>query len=389
MFRKIGTLLSVGAIAFVLYIFIFYIEGETGVVLAAFFIVAPIISLLIAYSSRKRINVEISCDAYVKKNSELEVAVTVTKNGKFPIAVAEIQPEASAVFENKTVRYRISAFSSAKKEFTYKINADIGGNGEVCIKGLYSCGFLGFIRFKPQCSSPEPVSVGVIPEIPDVKTSSALLRQISDSVFTSDSDEECDTEMSFSANSVPGYEHREYVQGDSLKRVNWKLSSKKSKLMVRLDEAVATVQPLIILDLYRDQDEDIKKSVSKEEKLIQSVFGLLKALVKQGISCNFVYSTGTGVAVEYVDNPNYTDSLLLKVIAEKVVSARRIDIGSINTSVCSCVIATTKPGGDFSVVSEVLRGCDNVNIITSEINDQYNGESKLWYLDDDDNFKVV
>lgn len=67
MFRKIGTLLSVGAIAFVLYIFIFYIEGETGVVLAAFFIVAPIISLLIAYSSRKRINVEISCDAYVKK----------------------------------------------------------------------------------------------------------------------------------------------------------------------------------------------------------------------------------------------------------------------------------------------------------------------------------
>ncbi|MCM1007041.1 MAG: transglutaminase-like domain-containing protein [Ruminococcus flavefaciens] len=34
MLRKIWTLLSVGAIAFVLYIFIFYIEGETGVVLA-------------------------------------------------------------------------------------------------------------------------------------------------------------------------------------------------------------------------------------------------------------------------------------------------------------------------------------------------------------------
>ncbi|MBQ8348337.1 MAG: DUF58 domain-containing protein [Ruminococcus sp.] len=389
MFRKIGTLLSVGAIAFILYIFIFYIEGETGVVLAAFFIAAPLISLLIAYSSRKRITVEISCDAYVKKKSEFEVDVTVTKNGKFPIAVAEIQPEASAVFENKAVRYRISALSSEKKEFTYKINADVGGNGEIFVRNLYSCGFLGFIRFRLQCGLPESISVGVIPEIPDVKTSSALLRQISDSVFTSDSDEECDTEMTFSANSAPGYEHREYVQGDPLKRVNWKLSSKKSKLMVRLDEAVATVQPLIILDLYRDPDEDEKKSILKEEKLIQSVFGLLKALVKQGISCNFAYSTGIGTAVESVDNPNYPDSLLLKILAEKVVPARRIDVSGLNVSVCSCVIATTKPGGDFSTVSGAFRDCENVNIISPGLTDSYKGESKLWYLDDDDNFKVV
>jgi hypothetical protein rflaF_00200 len=389
MLRKIETLLSVGAIAFVLYIFTFYIEGETGIVLAVFFIAAPLISLIIALSSRKRISVKISCDAYVKKNSELELTVSVNKSGKFPIAVAEIQPDSSAVFEDNSVRYRMSAVSSDKKEFTHRIKAVVGGNGEISVKGLYSCGFLGFIRFKSQNELPEAISVGVIPEIPDVKTSSALLRKIADSVLTSDSDEECDTEMMFSANAVPGYEHREYVQGDPLKRVNWKLSSKKSKLMVRLDEAAATVQPLIILDLYRDPDESVSKAVLKEEKLIQSVFGLLKALAKQGISCNFAYSTGIGTVVESVENPNYTDSLLLKVLAEKVVPSRRTDVSGISASVCSCVIATTKPCGDFSLITEAFRECENLNIISPGITDSYKGSSKVWYLDDDDNFKMV
>lgn len=36
---------------------------------------------------------------------------------------------------------------------------------------------------------------------------------------------------------MPGYEHREYAPGDSPRRVNYKLSAKKNKLMVRLDES--------------------------------------------------------------------------------------------------------------------------------------------------------
>lgn len=36
---------------------------------------------------------------------------------------------------------------------------------------------------------------------------------------------------------TPGYEHREYSDGDSLRRVNYKLSAKRGKLMVRMDES--------------------------------------------------------------------------------------------------------------------------------------------------------
>ena len=82
MIKKIETIVSIAAIAFILYIFTFYIEGEMGVVLIAFLIVPPLVSFLSAFYARKRITVSIFSDAYVKKGSELEVTVTIEKKGK-------------------------------------------------------------------------------------------------------------------------------------------------------------------------------------------------------------------------------------------------------------------------------------------------------------------
>lgn len=388
MIKKIETVVSIAAIAFILYIFTFYIEGEMGVVLIAFLIVPPLISFLFAFFARKRITVSIFSDAYVKKGSELEVTVTVEKKGKLPIAVAEICPEATEVFEKQNRKYRLSLLSEGKREFTYKVRAMIGGNSEISVKSFCSCGFLGFIRFKIKDNLPSPVSVGVIPEIPDVKQSSQLIRQVADSVLTSDDNEENDTELLFSSNSSPGYEHREYVQGDPLKRINWKLSSKKRRLMVRLDEAVAAVQPLVALDLYRSADADPEKAVLREEKLICAAVGLAKALIKQGISCNFAYNTGDGITVESIDNPDYTDIILLKILSEKVVPERRIDINSYG-SVCSCVVATTEPDRSFSGVLQGSESSSEVSVIVPEPA-VHKGFSELWYLDETDNvFKMV
>lgn len=384
MIGKIKTFISIAAIAFLLYIFTFYIDGEIGIVLITFLIIPPIISFLLALSARKRISVSISADAYVKKGNDLEVRVIVEKNGKLPIAAAEICPEASEVFENHNKKYRFSLLTEGKTEFTYKIGAIIGGNGEISVRSFYSCGFLGFIRFRVRTELPQPLSVGVIPEIPDVKTSSQLFRRIVDSVLTSDNDEGNDTELMFSSNFSPGYEHREYVQGDPLKRINWKLSSKKRKLMVRLDEAVSMVRPLVVLDLYRKPDEDPERAVLREEKLICAAIGLIKALVKNGISCDFLYNSAEGTVTECIENVEYPDIILLKLLSVKMIAGRRIKVDT-HGDLCSCVVATTA----HDSVSGIVSGISEKSIIVPEI-PALKGNSELWYLDKTDNvFKLV
>lgn len=383
-------LIGIAAVAYLVYIFTYYIDGEMGVILLAFLVISPLVSLFFTLYARKRIKVSLDCEGYVKKGSKLSVTVTVEKNGFFPLSVIEIKPFASEVFGEDGKSYRITMFTSAKRSFTFSVDALVGGNGVIGIESVYSCGFLGFMKLKVTDSLPEEVSVGVIPEIPDVKTSSQLCRAVADSVVTSDEEEENDSAILFSANTTPGYEHREYVQGDSLKRINWKISTKKSKLMVRLDEAVASVQPVIILDLFRPDGADVKDAIVSEEQIIRSAFGLLTALLKSGIPCRFAYRNSFGDMVsESVDTPEYPAQLILKILSVRIVPDTRIDLARIEDSACACVIATTDAGAALVSVTEKIENKDGISLIGVSEESHNSTDFPLWYLDADNNFKMV
>lgn len=381
-------LVSISAVAFLLYVFTFYVDGEMGVILLAFLIFAPVFSLVFAVYSRNRIKVTFDCDGYVKKGSKLKVTVTVEKKGSLPFAFVDIKPAVSEVFAECTKTYRLSMLNEYKKNFTFDVDAVTGGNGEISIVSVYSCGFLGFMRLKSKLPLPFPKSVGVIPEIPEIKASSQLFRSIADVVMTSDDDEDNDTAMMFSTNTTAGYEHREYITGDPLKRVNWKLSTKKSKLMVRLDEAAASVQPSVVLDLFRNGANPVDKAVSGEERLIMSVFGLLSLMVKQGIACSFTYyGSGGEVVTESVDNPDYPSQLLLKILSVKVIADRRINIPEENS--IACVIATTDTGNGFTEITDRIENKESASILCISQDSPNPTEIPLWYLDEDNNFVMV
>jgi uncharacterized protein (DUF58 family) len=383
------TALSVLAVVFLLYIFTFYVDGEMGMILLAFLVLSPLVSLLLVLWSRDRVKLSFRCDAYVNKGSDLKVTVTVEKSGALPVAILEIVPSASEVFGQTAASYRFALFGAQKKEFNYTVPAQTGGNGSVGLSQVYVCGFLGFMRFRIKTPLPQPASVGVIPDIPDIKSSNELFRNIADIVLTSDNEADEETSMLFSANTAPGYEHREYVQGDPLKRINWKLSSKRDKLMVRLDEAASSVQPSVVLDLYRKSGADLSKALPDEEKLLRSVFGLLTLLVKQGIACNFIYRDSRGeTAEESVENPDQPAQLLLRVLAVKVLSDKHTELLRSDSAV-ACVIATTDAGADIAALRERSGSPDTITVIGTSPATPNTSGAKLWYLDDDNDLKLV
>lgn len=383
--RNIIAVLSVIA---VLLVFTFRIDGAIGVIIIAFMIFAPLVSFVFAVYARNRIKVSFDCDGFVKKNSNLPVKITVEKTGFFPLGIVEIKLHASEVFSGIDKVYRLSLISGDEKTFTVTAKALIGGNGEISVASVKSCGFLGFIGLKITKGLPQPISVGVIPEIPDIKPTSRLFRSIADSVMTSDDDESNDTQLVYSTNTAPGYEHREYIQGDPLKRVNWKLSMKKGSLMVRLDEAVSSVQPVVLLDLFRKQNDIPSEAVALEEKLICAVFGLAEMMIKQGIVVTFVYYGADGeIVAESVDNPDYPQQLLLKVIAAKVLPERRIryDI----SAACAAVIASTDLTESINDIISGVSDKDTISLIGVSASQKNETDCKMWYLDGDNNFKIV
>lgn len=381
---------SLLAVAFLIFIFTFYVDGEMGVILIAFLLIAPLTSLLFMLYGRKNVKVSFDCDAYVKTGCNLKVLVTVEKSGGFPVPFIDIKPKFSAGFGGKPIVRRLSMFTEKKMEFSFEIPAEIGGYAEVSVESVYSCGFLGFMKLKCINKLPEPKSVGIIPIIPEINASSALFRSIADVVMTSENEEENDTSMLYSANITLGYEHREYVQGDPLKRVNWKLSSKTGKMMVRLDEASSAVQPCIVLDLYRNSSLSEIESLKKEEKILQSAFGLITLLIKQGIACTVMYRSTDGESVsESVDNPDYPAQLLLKVLAVKVENDQRLDFTALESGSCACIAATTDTSGDFGELIKKIPDPENACVIVPDVKAAHKLQVPVWFLDDDNNFKPV
>ncbi len=382
--KKVFSLLSVAA---VLFVFTFYIDGEIGVILAAFILFSAAISVLFAFFGRKRITVSFDCDGYVKKGAPLTVNVTVEKQGGFPLGIVSIKTASDAVFGGSEKTFRLSLAGKNQKKFSYTVDALTGGNGEISVVSVHSSGFMGFVGFRITEKLPKPKSVGVIPEIPKIRSSSMLFRDIADSVITSDDESSADSAMLYSANTSPGYDHREYVQGDPLKRVNWKLSVKKDKLMVRLDEASASVQPVVILDLYRDKNADPNQAIVAEERLICAVFGLITLLIEQGVASTFVYyGAGGELTAESVESPDHPSQLLLKVLAEKVVPERRIKLHSV--SACACLIASTDISGEIAEMVPQLEDKDSALILGVSADSRNDSGLPMWYLDDDNNFRV-
>ena len=160
--------------------------------------------------------------------------------------------------------------------------------------------------------------------------------------------------------------------------------------MVRLDEAAASVQPVIILDLYRPAGIAAETAVITEEKIISSVFGLLQALIRQGVASTFIFrSDADDMETVTVDNPDYPAQILLKVLAVKVHEGSRADVSAVNEGVCACIIATTDTGAGFETVSSRFAGSENLNLIVASPSSANGTSHPTWYLDEDNNFKLV
>jgi uncharacterized protein (DUF58 family) len=90
------------------------------------------------------------------------------------------------------------------------------------------------------------IQTKIFPAIPMLSSHSEFVRTLEESSAFDDNEQS--REVAFAVTGFPGYEHRDYVPGDPLKRVNWKLSAKRDRLLVRKPEAFAGGDQVLILD---------------------------------------------------------------------------------------------------------------------------------------------
>ena len=241
-----GYLLAMGLCVF----FALYMSAPAGWTFFYMLAAVPVFSLILLVVTRCTDCLEITASAdssMVYKNEEFLYRIKIRNKSILPVPVIIIKMQGSGAEEKP---YSTAVYTKGTTEFSISFKAEIWGVEKIGIKEIRIGDFLNIISLPIYKDDGRYIStIKVFPDIPDVPSDSPLIRSAADTIRFSD---ECeDTKESDGFNffgGMPGYTHRPYVPGDPVKRINWKLTSKRNEYMVRLDDEIEAMQQVIVLD---------------------------------------------------------------------------------------------------------------------------------------------
>ncbi len=104
---------------------------------------------------------------------------------------------------------------------------------------------------------------------------------------------------------TPGNNMREYVRGDQMTAINWKVSAKQSKLMVRVPDPMEkrTVTILLQASDVPERDQDLQY-LKKRDRFLEFAVSAAFHFGKQSVPVHLIYPSGT--VTESIVNSNET-----------------------------------------------------------------------------------
>lgn len=267
-------------------LYLVFLDGRTGMFILAAFIAAPLISAAMAYYAKEKISIAVSARADVVKKGEIssfDVVFSTRALLPTPFILVTLFSDEHLGAEND--EYRLTIRPKSSRTVSEQIIGSICGEGKAGVLKVEMTDYLGLLSFtlyEEKGLGEYSAFVGVTPNVPDTALKNALIQSVS-SVTAAEETEETEENTSLVFGGNPGYEHREYIPGDPIKRINWKLSTKRDSLMVRLDEGVAEAKQFALLDFAFDTDEtDNEEKLLNEERLIEGLLGFALTLSKLG-----------------------------------------------------------------------------------------------------------
>ncbi len=259
-------------------VFALVFDASTGWFFTIVFLLAPILSVVYTVIMKRFLSAEMSVlSSCVNKGESVSVTVTVKNSAVLPSPPIKIfiADTCGVPCINSKIQ-GICVMPKSEESIELTFSAKIWGKSEIGTERIIAVDYFGIFSSKPIRTDNKTAVIEIIPDIAEISADSPVVNNaFTVSAFSDDTDETAESKGQ-SVWGMPGYEHREYVPGDPLKRVNWKLSAKKQQLLVRLDDEVPSPHISIVLDcVFSADDVDFSKAaalfseinVSREELL--------------------------------------------------------------------------------------------------------------------------
>ena len=280
----------------------YYLDGAAGIMLTVALVCALVLSLILTLAVIGTITVNISADkTMLVKGESLKCIVKLSNKILIPAPVIEIEADCSPQLTIETSPiYKGALAGRSANVIKIPMTARYSGTAHLIIKRVTLTDYLGIFSFRLKVPQDElSFKVGVYPNIPDTTVQTDFLKTTNK--FSNDDDEEEESdEISITSTGMPGYDHRQYYPGDPIKKINWKLSSKRDIYMVRLDEQIRGAGQMFFLDcpLYEENEDTLRI----RDNVIEGALTMFSMIIHEGREATFFFpSDGLWLANEIHD----------------------------------------------------------------------------------------
>ncbi len=287
-------------------IFGLFLDANVGWFILVTLVLAPLLSVFFAWLSSRML--QISCEmenALLSKGDSCNMVIKVKNCSIFPTPPIAIQftNEAGVRCDNREIL--VSVLPRGGQIFEVKFKAKICGSTMIGIEKVKVTDYLGLFAIGVRNLDYETLrqKVAVIPNIAELSARDDNLLKVMQTSLHMDDGEDTVNSSAYTFGGFPGYDNREYVPGDPLKRINWKQSAKRNKLLVRLDDEMAARAIHVVLDsVFEENKVDIKRAgelsqyrdLEEDEILpkiaedaVENALGMIAILIRHNYSVNF------------------------------------------------------------------------------------------------------
>ncbi len=250
-------------------LFVTFINADIGWAMVYIIGGISLLSAVTLFLSKKHFKAELhELSGTAEVGQSVEFEIKLTRTGFCFIPYIEL-----CLSTDSRINIRTSLLFSGTKTLRGSFKASHSGINRLKLDLITVRDFAGLFNLKVKVE--QEAKKAVLPKIVDYNGP-----EIIPSVLPAD-DEDAEEGVSVMRGGLPGCEHRDYVAGDSPKRINYKLSAKRNRLLVRLDESAGFAATNIFI------------AENSLPVCCEQAFALAKQLVNKGGSVKITHKNET------------------------------------------------------------------------------------------------
>ncbi|NLK94923.1 MAG: DUF58 domain-containing protein [Clostridiales bacterium] len=356
-----GRIISYISILILTFIFAYVFPVDESYILFYMVVLIPIFDIITFIYFKRNISIEVNVsDNEIEKNDNVIYRITIKNKGIIPIPFVDYEIENSGNLERDEPNFKRISIGprSIMKELLIFKGIHVG-EGFLNLERIQLLSIFGLFRSPIEFQGNSKIIIKPRTENIDG------MEKFIENTFSIEDDDSC---SDYNYLGEAGYEYREYIPGDPLNRVNWKLSSKENnKLIIRKSVSVLRCNKTIIIDPLVEKDDRYYYNL---DLLLEGTISLVNEFILGEYE----------VSVLYRDNGRWTENLIKDNVHIENLQRRlsKINILDVNIknrfngvanyieSKNNIIIVTTNNDKEINnLVNEIINVNDSISIISN------------------------